>query len=341
MGEAFRGRDIRLDPTVAAKVLASHLATEADLRHCFEREACCVGMNGPALLTKRWRRVGLPLACVLVMLTVTRAEAQSSTPAIIDLATAYAHRFVEAFSNVVAEERYVQEATWPRQRRTLRSDFLLVRYPGATEWLAFRDVLEVDGKPVQDEPHDRLARLFLEPPPNASRRIDEIARASARHNLRDIGTLNNPLRVHAILQRHYRDRFRFTVARLERSLGPTVRTVRFDEFVKPTLVRDSENRDLLSHGFVWIDEQTGRVVKTELRIAQSAAPSRPGSPIGPQGKSLPISITTLFRFDEELGVDVPVEMRDWYPTGAADMRGVATYGRFRRFRVQADTELHK
>jgi hypothetical protein len=278
--------------------------------------------------------VRLQVACVLLALTVTRADAQAPKPAIIDLATAYVHRFIEAFSNVVAEERSTQEAT--RQRRTLRSDVLLVRYPSATAWQVFRDVLEVDGKPVQDARPDRLATLFLEPPENALRRADEVARAGARYNLHDIGTLNNPLQVLAFLQVNYRDRFRFTVAGLERSLGPTVRLVRFEELARPTVIRRNRNLDLPSHGSVWIDEQTGRVVKTELRIPRPTAGSQPFRSEDP----FPATITTLFAFNEELGIDVPVEMRDWYPPGDY-MRGMATYGRFRRFQVHTNTELHK
>ena len=64
------------------------------------------------------------------------------------------------------ERTLVQETTTPRRKRTLRSDFLLVRYPEDTHWQAFRDVAEVDGKPVRD--HDaRLTKLFLEPPERA------------------------------------------------------------------------------------------------------------------------------------------------------------------------------
>jgi serine/threonine protein kinase len=39
MGEVYRARDIRLDRTVAIKVLPAHLSSNPDLRARFEREA--------------------------------------------------------------------------------------------------------------------------------------------------------------------------------------------------------------------------------------------------------------------------------------------------------------
>ena len=43
--------------------------------------------------------------------------------------------------------------------------------------------------------------------------------------------------------------------------------------------------------------------------------------------------------DEELGINVPVAMRDWYPDGTGEIRGVAMYGRFRRFQVKTEETL--
>jgi serine/threonine protein kinase len=39
MGEVYRAKDIRLDRTVAVKILPSHLSTSPELRQRFEREA--------------------------------------------------------------------------------------------------------------------------------------------------------------------------------------------------------------------------------------------------------------------------------------------------------------
>lgn len=262
------------------------------------------------------------LAGAVVMPAVAESQ-ESKTEQLMAKTAAYVAQFVDQFSNVVAEETLVQETTIPRRKRTLRSDFLLVRYPGDSQWQAFRDVAEVDGKQVRDK-EDRLTRLFLEPASSAVRRARELQEAGARFNLLDIGTLNNPLMVVAFLQDSYRERFRFTMAGLDKKLGPTVRQVQFQEWKIPTLIKGNGNQDILSRGLAWIEEDTGRVVQTELRIG---------------GRSSPISIITLYKFDDQLGINVPVEMRDWYPDGTGELRGVASYGRFRRFQVKTSEEV--
>ena len=127
------------------------------------------------------------------------------------------------------------------------------------------DVAEVDGKPVRDK-EDRLTKLFMQPSKDALRRAADVQLEGARHNLLDIGTLNNPLLALAFLQAHDQPRFRFNLAGMEKKLGPTVRTVQFQEWRIPTLLRGNGNRDIFSRGLAWIEEDTGRVVKTELRI---------------------------------------------------------------------------
>jgi hypothetical protein len=269
-------------------------------------------------------RVAVVWSLALGVIAPPSAAAQDNkVEALMARTAAYVAQFVNRFSNVVAEETLVQETTVPRRKRTMRSDFLLVRYPGDAQWQAFRDVTEVDGKPVRDK-EERLSKLFLEPASSALRRARDLQNAGARYNLLDIGTLNNPLLVMAFLQDVYRERFRFTLAGLEKKLGPAVRTVQFQEWKLPTIIKANGNQDVLTRGLVWVEEDTGRVVKTELRIG---------------GRSSPTSIVTLYRFDDELGTSVPVEMRDWYPDGTGEIRGVATYGRFRRFKVETSEEV--
>jgi hypothetical protein len=267
-------------------------------------------------------RAGIrPVVAVLVVTVCAGSETRAQGPKVEDLvakASIYVHEFVDKFSNVVAEETYEQEISVPRRKRVLTGDFLLVRSPGDDMWQGLRDVTAVDGKPVGDR-EVRILRLFTEPNSNPMGRARELATVSSRHNLIDIGSLSNPLVAMAFLQRQYNDRFRFNLAGLDKKLGPDVRQVRFVESRQPTLLKGNSNSDVPSRGLYWIEEGTGRVVKTELQLGSTG---------------FPIRIVTTYKFDEELGINVPATMEDWYPIRDGEFRGKATYGKFRRFQVQ-------
>ena len=244
---------------------------------------------------------------------------------ILDMASAYELKFVGAFENVVAEEVYVQEMSTPRRKRTIKSDYLFVRYPDVEGLMALRDPFEVDGKAVRDSTSaDRMMKLFTSPVPNAVLRARALAQEGARYNLLDIGTMNNPVLTMVFLQSNYRARFRWNLAGIEKDLGPTIRAVRFEEFQVPSIIKTGANQDTLVRGLIWVDEQTGRVVRTRLQVG----PFR-----------IPPEIVTTFRHDDELGIDVPGEMKDWYPDRQGEIRGAATYGRFRRFQVKTEETL--
>src|SRR5262245_38364434 len=69
---------------------------------------------------------------------------------VLNMASDYESKFIGDFENVVAEEVYVQEMSTPRRKRTIKSDYLFVRYPDVEGLMALRDPFEVDGKPVRD-----------------------------------------------------------------------------------------------------------------------------------------------------------------------------------------------
>jgi hypothetical protein len=206
-------------------------------------------------------------ACAVMFVAASAGPvAQSPSKEVLLRRTAdYVADFVDGLSNVVAEEAYQQSFESAPGRRRLKSDFLLVKYPGMDkEFLAFRDVIEVNGKPVTDQ-QDRLLKLFIEPYNNPVARASEIANASARHSI-DRGRLANPLFVLAQLQSHYQPRFRFTLNGLGSRLGPDVREVEMFEIRNP-----APGQPPPIHALAWIEEGSGRVLKTELR--QGRAPS--------------------------------------------------------------------
>ena len=263
---------------------------------------------------------------MLIGLAVVRPAAQRA-PALdrlLPLAIAYVHDFFQRFSSVVVEETYVQERDW--RRRTLKSDFLLVRPQSSTEWFVFRDVFEVDGTPVRDH-QDRLARLFLEPSKTSVTQAAAIAHEGARYNLADSErTINNPLLALGFLQPRYVGRFQFSLGKLDKELGSNVWTVSYREVDRPTLLRrtsSSSDRDMAASGRFWIDADGGRVVKTALSVLGSD------------------EVTTLFRFDDRFQIAVPIEMRERYVWGRALVNGVATYGPFWQFEVHTEEKIQR
>ena len=279
-------------------------------------------------MTQHGRLVGVLLAVALASAaSMSPSAAGPDLQTVLDRATAYQTKFIKDFENVVAEELYIQEMSTPRRKRTIKSEYLFVKYPDVAGLMALRDPFEVDGKPVRDEASaGRLMKLFTSPVADTVLRARALAQEGGRYNLLDIGTLNNPVLTMAFLQPDYRPRFRWNLAGIEKDLGPTIRTVRFEEFRIPSILKMGANQDMLSRGLIWVDEETGRVVKTRLQ----AGPFR-----------TPPEIVSTFRREESLGIDVPAEMKDWYPDRNGEIRGVATYSRFRRFAVKTDEAIAK
>src|SRR5947208_1164860 len=105
---------------------------------------------------------------VLALLSLAASAAppgqEPAVEAVLRRAGAYVTEFQRQLSGVVAEESYVQDVRDSRTaagHRVLKSDLLLVKPQGADRWIQFRDVFDVDGKPVRDR-DERLVKLFLD-----------------------------------------------------------------------------------------------------------------------------------------------------------------------------------
>jgi hypothetical protein len=297
--------------------------------------------------------VRIPLCIALVSLllaTPVRAQqpAETELEQLLARATWYSIDFVNKLSQVVAEERYIQDsnvalATVPlpvlggrggaalnssprgsSKHRELRADFLIVKSSRET-FSPFRDVFEVDHIPVRDR-EERLAKLFLS---NKVDSNDETARAiaeeSARYNLGAVQrTINNPVFALMFLQPDVRTRFKFTPGKPDRKAGDDVIVVEYAEETRPTVIDGGAGRDMPAFGRFWIQYSTGRVVKAEVRV---------------DVKDVKANLTTTFRTDERLGIDVPSEFREEYDLRDSRVSGVASYSRFRRFEVKSSEEL--
>jgi len=259
------------------------------------------------------------LAAVFVLSVPALTAAQPPPTALIRERVAdYVQQFVDNLTNVVAEERYLQEFRQATDRRRLRSDFLLVKYPGADRrYQTFRDVLEVDGRPVRDQ-QARITQLFIEPFASAVKRAGEIEVESFRQSLRR-GRLVDPLQAISHLQAFYQSQFEFSVAPADRRAGAGVIELNYRQ------ITPAGSSVIPLRGKALVVEQTGRVIKTVL-TAGSGANVR--------------VVTTEFGSNAALRIDVPVRLRDEMPVSGTDMFiGTAEYTNFRRFQVRAEQAI--
>jgi hypothetical protein len=256
---------------------------------------------------------------------------------VLATASGYVAHFIETFVNVVGEERYTQDvvtggsllaggrgaATGPTHRE-LRSDFLLIHTGGPLEWVSFRDVFEVDGKPVRDRV-ERLTTLFDQPAPTALDQAARLTQESARYNIGAVErTINTPVLPLLFLQSGRRDRFRFTRAMRTTDFSDRVTVLAYREVTRPTIIRTVRDTDRPASGRFWIEAETGRVLQTELVLT---------------GNGVNVRLTTTFRPDDRLGVAVPVKMREEYSLPSGRLVGQATYEGFRRFEVRTDMDV--
>jgi hypothetical protein len=231
-------------------------------------------------------------------------------------------------SAVVADEDYLQRfIVEPKtETRRLRSDLLTIRHE--TEgWVGFRDVYEIDGRPVRDRT-DRLARLFLEPQPDPRSQAARIAEESARFNLAQhvSRTINVPLLALQFIRAENQDRSRFTLAGRKTIRDVLITMVNFQEYATPRMIRTEDAA--AARGRFWIEAESGRIRETELLV---------NTDMGSRTVNARIHVT--YAEVPQLHLWLPVSMDETY-RGAGFIDGHATYSKFRRFSV-ATSEILK
>jgi hypothetical protein len=281
-------------------------------------------------------------AAVLAMLAMATALATSAhaqapdLEALLDKAGDYVADYEKTFVGVVAEETYRQQVRIPGgardlrgfpadstvQRRDLRSDVLLVRAPAGDRWIQFRDVYEVDGKPVRDR-DERLAKLFLQPSADLWRQELDIAAASARYNIGGVSrTVNLPVLALSVLETRNRPWFTFRIAKRART---TVELEFKEEERGRTMIQGNDGQPMPAHGRFTLDADTGRV------LASSLATETP---------TLRAQIDVTYGPEPSIEMLVPREMRETYHLKDGSVtEGRASYAKIRRYQVKVDEKI--
>lgn len=259
---------------------------------------------------------------------------ESDLNTVLARAAAYVSDYQKQLVGIVAEEHYRQNVQnmsragrSSRQFRELRSDVLMVRLPDEERWVQFRDVFEVDRKPVRDR-DERLFKLFVTPTEGARVQADTIQAESARLNIGPVQrTINMPILALLFFdvsqQRHLAPE-RLKVENPQRFEGlaspEAVWRIAFTENDSPTLIRGAGGKDIRSRGEIWVDAATGRILQTEL-----------------VSEDVGILATISVRYGTQPGFTqlLPQDMREVYRVRVNESRidGRAVYSRFRQFTV--------
>jgi len=278
------------------------------------------------------------IASTAVLAVSVLAMPSAQTPdldVLLDKAGDYVADYERTFVGVVAEETYRQQVRVPGgrdlrgfptdatvQRRDLKSDMLLVRAPAGDRWIQFRDVFDVDGRPVRDR-DERLAKLFLQPSADAIRQEQDIAAASSRYNIGGVNrTVNVPVLALAVLEAKNRPWFAFKIAK--RSRGAV--ELEFKEIERGrTMIHGNDDQPMPAHGRFTIETDTGRVTASTLAT---------------ESPTLRAQIDVVYALEPAIGMLVPHEMRENYTLKDGSVtEGRATYAKIRRYQVKVDEKI--
>jgi hypothetical protein len=299
-------------------------------------------------------------AATLIVAPECLLATQQPPPVALDVVLRHAAAYLDTFatnaSGIVLEEAYTQQAR-ARQltTRRLRSD-VLITADRAVGWYEFRDVFEVDGKPVRDR-DDRLAQLFAQPSPSALEQARRIVAEGARFNLNPEGltgsrTLNLPTAALFFLREINQRRSSFSRNGFTSIGERRVAVVDFKETSKPRLIGTVDQA--AARGTFWIEPETGAVLRTLLKLASGAGAMTFG-----------MSAKVDYAFDARANVWLPRSMDEHYEITSANgsdetetgggvrtssgrllapdvaaanvsLEGSATYSNIRKFSVAVD-----
>ena len=267
-------------------------------------------------------------AVLIVAITVAQTPAPVQAPdtsarAVVAKAALHIKEYQEALQFVLADETATQEVfnirnTRVALRRTT-GEFFLAYVAADGGWLAVRDILTVDGTPV--EPRDNLRQLLSRGSFASIGR--QVADRNARYNLGSIArNFNDPMLALVILDDKHRDRFRFERRRVEPTPSGPVVTVTFAERDRPTLIRGSDGRQIFTKGEMVIDAATGRLRRTVITLKDGATDA---------------SLTTVFTENDKLGLWLPASLTERYEHSTRRARELvvaeSSYSNYRRFNV--------
>jgi hypothetical protein len=239
-------------------------------------------------------------------------------------AGAVVQRYETELPRLVARETSVQQLKGQSQlaqQRRFVAEFGWVAFPGSTEVIGVRDVVEVDGRPLTTE-RERLQSLLHGGQAGAGAEVRRLLDEAARYNLtvtKGARNLNLPTLVLFFL--HPQTQPHFSWSRRSPPSAP-LWEFEFKEREGPTFIHggaDGRER-VVSRGRVLIEPSSGVLRRSELRLRFDG-----------------INYTLVTMFDRVTALDLvlPVSLEERYETSTDSVVGTAAYDNYRRFETDA------
>ena len=243
---------------------------------------------------------------------------------VLSRAGAIVLRYEEELPRLVARETSVQQVRGRSelsQERRFVAEFGWVAFPGSTDVVGVRDVVEVDGRPLTTE-RERLQSLLHGSQAGAGAEVRRLLDEAARYNLnltKGARNLNLPTLVLFFLHPQAQPRFSWS-----RRSPPSSALWEFEfkEREGPTVIHAGEDgRDrVVSRGRVLIEPTSGILRRSELRL---------------RFDGINYTLVTTFERVAALDLVLPASLEERYETSTDSVVGTATYDNYRRFETDA------
>ena len=234
----------------------------------------------------------------------------------------YFDSYQAALGRLIAEERLVQRVG--RVTREMISDVAFVDLPDGAGWLGFRDVRLVSSKPVRT-PGPSLAEVLSKGSAGSYAEARALLIAGASHNLGEARTTNLPNLPLEFLHQRNRWRYDTRIEGFDRLKGHRTAMVVLEEKSSPTLVQRPEGGDIVARVVGWIEPDTGRLWRAQVRLTDARLIFAQRHP--------PSEVNVYFAEDSALGLLVPERMEEqFFASERAEIPGTgeAHYRNFRR-----------
>jgi VWFA-related protein len=218
-----------------------------------------------ARLIERWAAAGGPAPGASASAAAAPPSPAVPPHELLPRMRAYVGEYEKVLAGIVAEEHYVQTysqriANYPVppriSRRELRSEMGFAWFPTPGTWFGFRDVVEVDGKPVKDR-QQRLEQLFVDRKFPSAEQLERVAASSARFNVGPARrNFNVPTLALLVASPANQGRFAFELRGYDVIDGVRVALIAFSETGSPTLIT-RDGHDWRSRGLLWVEPIRG------------------------------------------------------------------------------------